>query len=716
MAEAIDAPEEMSSDRAADHHRQDPRRQDRRGHRPQGQDHQPDPGRHRRDDLHRGRRHDLHRCHQRRRGRGGRARRSTRSPTRRCPRSASATSAPSSRRPTSAPSSRCMPGKDGLLHISKLRPLAGGKRVENVEDVVSVGQKIQVEIGEIDDRGKLSLIPVVEETRRGRAAEPAAEAPRRPDLHVAEASTTTGPQATAGRSSGPGARRPRPRPAPSRSRHHGHPPDRHRRRRPGDLRRSVVPSCPAGCGSITERAAGVRSASIGVWVGVGSRDESATLHGCSHFLEHLLFKGTSTRSALDISIALDAVGGEFNAFTAKEYTCFHARVLDEDLPLAVDVLGDMITSSLLTPEDVEAERDVILDEIAMHDDDPDDVVHNLFAEQACGRGHAAGPPDRRHRRSRSTRSPVRRSHASTARHYRPATMVVAVAGNVDHAALVEQVRAAFGRNDFLAGDERPVAAARRRPAPCRCTRARSGDPALRAGQRRARHGGHPPQRRPPLRPRRAQHRARRRHVEPAVPGGPRAPRAGLLGLLLRQPPRRLRPGRGLGRLPAAPSSTTSSPSSATELAQGRRPRHHRRGARPRQGPAARRPRARPRGLRLPDVAHRQGRAGPRRAARASTRCSPGSTPSPSTTCARSRPPSSASRRSWPWSAPRAGRAPPRVSRTDEAVGRGQRASTTTPAQAAAQSTLAKVPMMNRSVAPVRTPSSAARRSGKRPTP
>ncbi len=87
---------------------------------------------------------------------------------------------------------------------------------------------------------------------------------------------------------------------------------------------------------------------------------------------------------MDISVALDAVGGEFNAFTAKEYTCFHARVLDHDLPLAVDVIGDMITNSQLTSEDVEAERDVILDEIAMHDDDPDDVVHNLFAEQAYG--------------------------------------------------------------------------------------------------------------------------------------------------------------------------------------------------------------------------------------------------------------------------------------------------------------------------------------------
>ena len=90
---------------------------------------------------------------------------------------------------------------------------------------------------------------------------------------------------------------------------------------------------------------GVRSATIGVWVGVGSRDESPTLSGASHFLEHLLFKGTHERSALDISVELDEVGGEFNAFTAKEYTCFHARVLDEDLPLAVDVLGDIVTSS-----------------------------------------------------------------------------------------------------------------------------------------------------------------------------------------------------------------------------------------------------------------------------------------------------------------------------------------------------------------------------------
>ena len=165
------------------------------------------------------------------------------------------------------------------------------------------------------------------------------------------------------------------------------------------VRRTTLRS---GLRIITEQQAGVRSAAIGVWVGVGSRDESPALHGCSHFLEHLLFKGTPERSALDISVALDAVGGEFNAFTAKEYTCFHARVLDEDLPLAVDVLGDMITSSTLAPEDVEAERDVILDEIAMHDDDPDDVVHNLFADAGLGRHRrwAAGSPAPRPRSRR----------------------------------------------------------------------------------------------------------------------------------------------------------------------------------------------------------------------------------------------------------------------------------------------------------------------------
>jgi predicted Zn-dependent peptidase len=217
------------------------------------------------------------------------------------------------------------------------------------------------------------------------------------------------------------------------------------------VRRTVL---PGGLRILTEQMAGVRSASVGVWVGVGSRDETPTLHGCSHFLEHLLFKGTRERTAMDISVALDAVGGEFNAFTAKEYTCFHARVLDKDLPLAVDVLGDMITSSVITEEDVEAERDVILDEIAMHDDDPDDVVHNLFAAQAWGDTPLGRPIAGTVESIRSlSRNQIARFYRS---HYRPANMVVAVAGNLEHAAVVRQVRTAFGRNGFLSGADLPL--------------------------------------------------------------------------------------------------------------------------------------------------------------------------------------------------------------------------------------------------------------------
>ena len=217
------------------------------------------------------------------------------------------------------------------------------------------------------------------------------------------------------------------------------------------VRRTVL---PGGLRVLTEQMAGARSASVGVWVGVGSRDESARLHGCSHFLEHLLFKGTAERSALDISVALDAVGGEFNAFTAKEYTCFHARVLDEDLPLAVDVLGDIVTSSLLDAADVEAERDVILDEIAMHDDDPDDVVHDLFAAQAWG----SGPLGRAIAGTRQsieamTREQVVRFYR---RHYRAEHMVVAAAGNLDHGAVVRLVGRAFARQGFLDAEADPA--------------------------------------------------------------------------------------------------------------------------------------------------------------------------------------------------------------------------------------------------------------------
>src|SRR5581483_3781084 len=135
---------------------------------------------------------------------------------------------------------------------------------------------------------------------------------------------------------------------------------------------------------VTESLPTVRSAAFGIWTGVGSRDESIEHAGATHYLEHLLFKGTERRSALDISAAMDAVGGELNAFTAKEYTCYYARVLDADLPLAIDVLSDMVTSSLIESKDVDAERNVVLEEIAMNEDDPADTVHEAFTAQLFG--------------------------------------------------------------------------------------------------------------------------------------------------------------------------------------------------------------------------------------------------------------------------------------------------------------------------------------------
>ena len=212
---------------------------------------------------------------------------------------------------------------------------------------------------------------------------------------------------------------------------------------------------PGGLRVVTEHVPGVRSAAIGVFVGVGSRDESQTLNGASHFLEHLLFKGTPTRTAMEISSSLDAVGGEFNAYTAREYTCYHARVLDADLPMVVDVLGDMLTSSVITPEDVEAEREVILDEIAMHDDDPDDVVHNLFAAKAWGGTPLARPIAGTVESIRAlTRPQINRYYKTR---YTAPAMTVAVAGNIVHRDVVRLVRKAFSRNHFLADvDARPL--------------------------------------------------------------------------------------------------------------------------------------------------------------------------------------------------------------------------------------------------------------------
>ena len=216
------------------------------------------------------------------------------------------------------------------------------------------------------------------------------------------------------------------------------------------VRRTVL---PGGLRVITEAMPTVRSVAFGVWVGVGSRDETPSLAGSSHFLEHLLFKGTRRRDALEIAAVMDAVGGEMNAFTAKEYTCYYARVLDTDLPLAVDVVCDMVTSSVVAGRDVDAERGVVLEEIAMHDDDPTDVVHDAFAGTVFGESPLGRPVLGSVQSISAITRPAVAGYYR--RRYRPASMVVAAAGNLDHAKVVRAVRTAFATAGLLDRDETP---------------------------------------------------------------------------------------------------------------------------------------------------------------------------------------------------------------------------------------------------------------------
>lgn len=214
--------------------------------------------------------------------------------------------------------------------------------------------------------------------------------------------------------------------------------------------RTVLPS---GLRIVTEEVSTVRSVAFGIWANVGSRDESPSVAGASHFLEHLLFKGTSTRSALDISAAVDAVGGEMNAFTGKEYTCFYARVIDADFSIAAEVICDMIRDSLVRSEDVDSERTVVLEEIAMRDDDPSDLVHDLFSETLYGDTPIGRPilgtVD-------SITNMTRRSvNDYYKRKYLPENLVVAVAGNITHDRVVEQVTRLLG--DFLNSSAKPAA-------------------------------------------------------------------------------------------------------------------------------------------------------------------------------------------------------------------------------------------------------------------
>jgi predicted Zn-dependent peptidase len=205
------------------------------------------------------------------------------------------------------------------------------------------------------------------------------------------------------------------------------------------VRRTLL---PGGLRVVTEHIPSVRSASVGVWVNVGSRDEGRSVAGAAHFLEHLLFKSTPHRTAVEIAQAVDAVGGELNAFTAREHTCYYAHVLDTDLELAVDLVADVVLRGRCAPEDVEVERDVVLEEIAMRDDDPEDTLGDVFLEAMFG-DHPVGRPVIGSVESISamTRTQL---HSFHVRRYSPERMVLAVAGNIDHDEVVALAREYFG--------------------------------------------------------------------------------------------------------------------------------------------------------------------------------------------------------------------------------------------------------------------------------
>lgn len=224
-----------------------------------------------------------------------------------------------------------------------------------------------------------------------------------------------------------------------------------------DYRKEILPN---GVRIVTEEIPYIRSVAIGIWVGVGSRDEDEHNNGVSHFIEHLLFKGTKNRTAKQIAEALEAVGGQLNAFTTKEYTCYYARALDEHFDLAVDILSDIFFNSLFDPKVIDTERNVILEEIHMYEDSPDELIHDLFA-QVIWQGHPLGRPILG---TMATVSSL--THADIInyfqKHYVPEDVVIAVAGRVEHAAVMDKLSPVFGaweRERVPKNAEAPVARA-----------------------------------------------------------------------------------------------------------------------------------------------------------------------------------------------------------------------------------------------------------------
>lgn len=207
------------------------------------------------------------------------------------------------------------------------------------------------------------------------------------------------------------------------------------------VRRTVLRN---GLTVLTERTPGFRALSIGIWVRAGTRHERPREAGISHFLEHMVFKGTETRSAMEITRQVERVGGEFNAFTTREYTCFHITLLDRDLELGMEILSDIVMSSTFDPVELERERKVILQEIAMVEESPEEISQDLYFELIYGK-HGLG------RSILGTANSVRKMRRSDLiryfrKHYRPENVIVSVAGNVPHAKVIRALKPLARRN------------------------------------------------------------------------------------------------------------------------------------------------------------------------------------------------------------------------------------------------------------------------------
>ncbi|ASN05687.1 M16 family metallopeptidase [Virgibacillus necropolis] len=200
-------------------------------------------------------------------------------------------------------------------------------------------------------------------------------------------------------------------------------------------------TCKNGLRIVQEKIPAVRSVTIGIWVLTGSRNETDTNNGISHFLEHMFFKGTETRSAKDIAEAFDAIGGQVNAFTSKEYTCFYAKVLDNHKEYALEILADMFFNSSFDEDEMEREKKVVLEEIKMYEDTPDDIIHDLLAHASYG-DHPLGYP------ILGTETQLKSFKPNTLRdyianRYTPDNVVVSVAGNVDDS-YIRKIESHFG--------------------------------------------------------------------------------------------------------------------------------------------------------------------------------------------------------------------------------------------------------------------------------